>query len=295
MVYCGNKGISNNIKSPTSMIRNLTHQFIDWLFKYSAHISCVAIVLLSVIDISNLNDFKLSFWGLTDVPIGYCIYVISVLFAVIFGICGFSNQNDIARLEKENKEKSDKINDLENALSDSVKEMNELFNSYLTLLVKNLNFQSTERISVYKVYEDKFVLIGRASDNPNLQKTGRANYPIEDGFIGKGWEESEYFIDSLPDPNYRNGDTYFSQANAINKIDRNVLNEITMKSRTYFVYRIKGYDNQPKAVLVAESLKCNAFTKDEIIQKLSGVKQPLVMFIEKNNGVKLQPQNNLGL
>jgi hypothetical protein len=250
---------------------------------------------LSVIDISNINDWKKSFWGLTDVPLGKILYYISVILAIIFGFWGLSNQKNIIDLEKDNFQKGNKIIDLENALNDSIKEMNELFNSYLTLMVKNLNFGHNERISVYKVYEGKFVLIGRASDNPNLQKTGRSSYPIEEGFIGKDWAEGEYFIDNLPDPNLRNGDTYYAQVNSIIGIDREIVRNIKMKSRTYFVYRIKGYENQPKAVLVIESINNSAFTKEDVINKLAGVKQPLVMFIEKNNGVKLQPINSLGL
>lgn len=277
------------------MIRKNLHNCIDWLSKYSGHISNVVIIILTVIDISNINDWKKSFWGLSDVPLGKILYCISVFTAIVFGFWGLSHQKSITDLEKDNAEKGNKIIDLESALTDSIQEMNELFNSYLTLMVKNLGFKYNERISVYKVHEGKFVLIGRASDNPNLQKVGRGSYPLEEGLIGKGWAEGEYFIDNLPDPNNRNGDTYYTQVNSINNIDREVVRKIKMKSRTYFIYRIRGYDNQPKAVLVIESLNSNAFSKEDVITKLSGVKQPLVMFIEKNNGVKLQPINNLGL
>lgn len=289
--------VSGNVKEhqTSNMTRQFLHKAIDWIFKYSLHISSLAIVSLSVIDISNINDWKSSFWGLTDVPIGKILYYPSVIGAVVFGLVGLSNSKNITDLEKDNKEKGNKIIDLESALNDSIKEMNELFNSYLTLMIKNLNFGHTERISVYKVFENKFVLIGRASDNPILQRIGRSSYPIDEGFIGKGWAEGEYFIDNLPDPGLRNGDTYYNQVNSICTIDRQVVRDIKMKSRTYFVYRIKGYDNQPKAVLVIESLNQNGFDKAEVINKLAGVKQPLVMFIEKNNGVKLQPTNNLGL
>ncbi len=276
-------------------MRQLLHKLIDWIFRYSPQISSITIILLSVIDISNINDWIASFWGLTNVPLGKIIYYSAVIGAVVFGAIGLSNSKNITNLEKDNFEKGNKIIDLESALNDSIKEMNELFNSYLTLMVKNLNFGHSERISVYKVFEDKFVLIGRASDNPNLKKIGRSSYPIDEGFIGKGWAEGEYFIDNLPDPSFRNGDSYFNQVNSVCKIKRQVVDEIRMKSRTYFIYRIKGYDNQPKAVLVIESLNQNGFEKAEVINKLGGVKQPLVMFIEKNNGIKLQPTNALGL
>lgn len=277
------------------MIRKYLHKFIDWLFTSSLQISSASLVILSIIDISNLNDWKESFWGLENVPVGRIIYYPTVIAAIIFGLFSNSNSSSIKNLEEHNEEKGNKIQDLENALNDSIKEMNELFNSYLTLMIKNLNFGHTERISVYKVYEKRFVMIGRASDNPNLQQIGRSSYPIDEGFIGKGWAEGEYFIDSLPDPSIRNGDTYYNRVNEVCSIDKEVLNNIKMKSRTFFIYRIKGYDNLPKAVLVIESQKEKGFIKEDVVNKLAGVKQPLVMFIEKNNGVKLQPTNDLGL
>ena len=67
-----------------------------------------------------------------------------------------------------------------------------------------------------------------------------------------------------------------------------------MKSRNFFIYRINGYDGNPKAVLVFESLQPSCFEKDFIVEKLNGVKQPLVMFIEKNNGIVLT-ENILGV
>ena len=67
-----------------------------------------------------------------------------------------------------------------------------------------------------------------------------------------------------------------------------------MKSRTFFIYRINGYDGNPRAVLVFESLDEKTFTKEFIIEKLNGVKQPLIMFIEKNNGIVIT-ENLLGI
>lgn len=122
---------------------------------------------------------------------------------------------------------------------------------------------------------------------------GRAKYSIREGFIGKGWAEGEFFISDLPDPTLRNGTTYYNKVNEISPINRDVVENLNMKSRTFFVYRINGFDNEPKAVLVFESERENAFTKEDIIDALSGVKQPLIMFIEKNNGVKIMDNREL--
>tara|TARA_R110000744_G_scaffold198911_1_gene318144 strand:- start:655 stop:1500 length:846 start_codon:yes stop_codon:yes gene_type:complete len=281
-------------------MRNFIHKIIDWIFDKSLYVSGIAILILSIIDISNINDWKLSVFGIEEFQIGRLTYYTAVIIALIFGIISITHAKNISELEKDKEEKGNKISDLETTLSEIVRETSDLFNSYIKLIVKNLEFTHQERISVYKVYEDNFILIGRSSINPILMEKGRPKYSIREGFIGKGWAEGEYFVDDLPDPTLRNGNTYYNRINEISPISREVVDNLNMKSRTFFVYRINGFDSDPKAVLVFESERENAFNKEDIVESLSGVKQPLVMFIEKNNGVKIMDNrelanNDLGL
>lgn len=275
-------------------MRKFLKYVIDFLFDKSMLISGICVILLSVIDISNVNEWTISAFGVDKFQIGKVIYYLVVLFALVFGIITVVYGQEIEKLENDNNQKSNKINDLESKLNEVVNETNELFNSYLRLLLKNLNFTHTERISVYKVYDNKFKLIGRTSVDPTLSNPGRSEYPITDGFIGKGWREGEFFIKNLPEITANNGTTYYNAINRINPIPREVVNGLRMKSRNFFIYRINGYDGNPKAVLVFESLEPSCFEKEFIVDKLNGVKQPLVMFIEKNNGVVLT-ENILGV
>jgi hypothetical protein len=161
-----------------------------------------------------------------------------------------------------------------------------------------LGFGHNERISVYKIYDNEFVRIGRTSEDPNLKTSGRKSYPIHEGLIGKGWSTGECFIDSLPDPNERSGTPYYNAINATAQIPRNIIDNMTMKSRTYYICRIEGFDNEPKAVFVAESKNPNAFTKELVLEKIEGIRQPLIMFIEKinnSNVVSQQNLNNIGI
>lgn len=275
-------------------MRKYLKRGIDYLFDKSLIISGICVVLLSVIDISNINEATISIFGVEKFQIGKLFYYFVVLLSIVFGIITVLNGQEIEKLEKDNIDKSNKINDLESKLNEVVNETNELFNSYLRLLLKNLGFTHTERISVYKVYDNKFKLIGRTSVDPTLSSAGRSEYPISDGFIGKGWREGEYFIKNLPDINAKSGNTYYNAINTINQIPRETVDNLRMKSRNFFVYRINGYDGNPKAVLVFESLQPACFEKDFIVEKLNGVKQPLIMFIEKNNGIVLT-ENILGV
>ncbi|MGL4368031.1 MAG: hypothetical protein ACRCTQ_07135 [Brevinemataceae bacterium] len=275
-------------------MRNWFKRSIDYIFDKALIISGVSLVALSVVDISNINDITIDIFGIDNFQIGKLLYYVSVIFSIVFGVFAVVHAKEVQKLEEENNKKSSKINDLESKLNEVVSETNDLFNSYLRLLIKNLNFTHNERISVYKVYENKFKLIGRTSVDPILTQMGRKEYPIGEGFIGKGWREGDFFIDSLPDCNAKSGNTYYNAVNTIHPIKREVVDNLKMKSRTFFVYRINGYDGTPKAVLVFESLEMQKFTKEFIIEKLNGVKQPLIMFIEKNNGVVIT-ENILGV
>jgi hypothetical protein len=273
-------------------IRKIGHLAWDFIFEKSLYVVSILFVALSVIDISNLNEYKFNHWGIVNFPLGKTFYYFCVILTIIFGIIGTEKANTLQSLEKDISKKGDKIIDLENSLNDVVSGMNDLFNSYLTLFVESLNFTHTERVSVYKVYENKFILIGRSSVNPLLSRPGRSSYPISEGLIGKAWAEGEFFVDDLPDPSDRSGTTYYNRLNALNHVPREVINNLKMPSRTFYIRRMNGFENTPKAIIVIESIRNNAFQKQEVINKLDGVKQPLVMFIEKNNGVNLTNNND---
>ncbi len=276
-------------------MRIFLKQAIDYLFNKSLIISGICVLVLSIIDISNLNDTTISIFGVDKFEIGKLLYYFTICFGLIFGTISVLNGKEIEKFEAENILKSNKINDLESKLNEVVHETNELFNSYLRLLIKNLNFTHQERISVCKVYNNCFKLIGRTSVDPILMEMGRNEYPIKEGFIGKGWREGEFFINNLPDSTARNGITnYYNTVNRINPIPRTVIDNLKMKSRNFYIYRIEGYDGNPKAVLIFESLNPHCFTKEFIAEKIDGVKQPLIMFVEKNNGLVIA-ENLLGI
>lgn len=274
-------------------VRKAGHWLWDKLCFWSGYLALLGMVALSVIDISEIKDEKGTFFGVENFETGKLKYYFSVALAIFFGILSIFNSHETSELEKEGKLKDSKIADLENSLNQVVDETNQLFNSYLKLLTKSLGFGHNERISVYKIYNNEFVRIGRTSDDPNLKNSGRKSYPIHEGLIGKGWSTGECFIDSLPDPTERTGTTYFNSLNAIAQISRTVIDNMNMKSRTYYICRVEGFDSEPKAVFVAESKNPNAFTKESVLEKIEGIRQPLIMFIEKINNPNATSQQNL--
>lgn len=269
-----------------SSIRKIGINFWNYFVTYSTYFSMGAVILLSVIDISDLDAWKVNILGIEEFMFGKLLYYITVLTALFFGVISISNTKEVKELEKDNSEKGNQIIDLENILEKVISDKEELFKSYLNLLFSNLNLTHSERISVYRVNNNQFVLMGRASENPNFEQPGRKSYPITEGFIGKGWAEGEFFIDNLPDPNEHSGNQYFKEINSISPINRDVVSNLSMQSRTYYVKRMKGYDARPKAVIVIESLNEQAFKKEFAEEKLQGVKRHLVMFIENSSHIE---------
>lgn len=275
-------------------IRKWGHMFWDYLTRNSAYISAVLFLVLSIIDISDVDEKTCNLFGVITFPSGKIFYYFIVGLTFLFILISIENKKAVEEFEKEVLGYKTKINDLESSYSEIIKSNGELFNSYLKLILRNLDFKHTERISVYKVFDNQFILIGRSSMNPLLKTNGRNNYPIKEGFICKGWEEIDYRVSNLPDPTINQGDDYYNAVNAIKYIERGVVDSINMKSRSYFVYRIDGYEDEPTAIVVFESLKPDGLDFEKIINTVMGVKEPLIMFVEKNNGINLQ-KNNLDL
>ncbi|EKY08906.1 hypothetical protein HMPREF9078_00678 [Capnocytophaga sp. oral taxon 380 str. F0488] len=265
-------------------MRNKLKNLIDWAYYQSSTISGGLGAVFSIIGISNIHKWNI---GECNFPIGEFIYWGVVMLFFIFFITSLFYKKEMSELEK----KINSINDLETKLVEEVNSSNELFNSYLRLLVKSLNFTYNDRISVYKVNENKFQLIGRTSINPILMEKGRNEYPIEEGFIGKGWQEEEFFINNLPCPE-TNFKQYYKKINDISPIPKEVVESMTMKSRNYFVYRMNNNNEIPQAIFVFESKLPNGLKKDLIKEKLVGVKETLVMFIQRNNGLKVTKKNH---
>lgn len=265
-------------------MRNKLKKSIDWTYYQSSTISGGLGVVFSIIGISNIHKWNI---GECNFPIGKFIYWGVVMLFLIFFITSLFYKKEMSELEK----KINSINDLETKLVEEVNSSNELFNSYLRLLVKSINFTHNDRISVYKVSENKFQLIGRTSINPILMEKGRNEYPIKEGFIGKGWQEEEFFINNLPCPE-TNFKQYYKKINDISPIPEEVVESMTMKSRNYFVYRMDDNNEKPQAIFVFESKLPNGLKKNLIKEKLVGVKKTLVMFIQRNNGLKVTKKNH---
>ena len=67
-------------------MRNFLKKTIDYLFDKSLIFSGLCLVVLTAVDISNINEWKGFFFGIKDFQYGRILYYFTMLCAIIFGI-----------------------------------------------------------------------------------------------------------------------------------------------------------------------------------------------------------------
>lgn len=169
----------------------------------------------------------------------------------------------------------------------------ELMDNYLEvlpeLIVKYLSLELkltyTDRISLYNYdfSEELFVQIGRYSVNPEFTKKGRPTYPKDKGFIKNSWQNGSYNIENLPsfedEPK-----KYLDTVSHKSKLDKKIIKELSMKSRSYFCSNLINSKHKAVGVIVIESIKPQLPYSEEQFNKFlqNPFSQLLIEIIESN-------------
>lgn len=129
------------------------------------------------------------------------------------------------------------------------------------------NNDASERISIYKYNTNHFVLLGRYSKNPIYNKKSSKEYSLNEGLIGKGWQESEAFFHNAPKYSIKTKKEYFNFMKELSTISDKRLEDINMKSRSMYIKTL--HDNStaedPDGIIVFESL--NPIVVDKIVSR----------------------------
>jgi hypothetical protein len=179
-----------------------------------------------------------------------------VVIGIILGIIGII-------LSSYNKSKLQTLANLTEELQETKMKLNDIQDEYFKLCSDNIKdffkpfFSSANgngRVSLYKHDENYFKLLGRAADNPEHRKRGLEKYPDSEGFIAKGWQNGTFEIHSIPIWK-GNGSKYRSFIKINCNISDSRLNILTMKSRSFYVYRFNNHDSaKPHGIIVFEKL-----------------------------------------
>lgn len=273
-------------------IRQKVIGFWDWTCNNAKFASGFFTVSIGIIQIESIKNYLLglNFLGIiSSYSVFFILFILLSLFflyleqdefKILKTKSGIDNAK-IEQLEGQNKVLSEQISSLESGSELIYNSYSELFESFLRLLFASLELNHEDRISVYKVNNQEgelFELIGRVSDNPLLEKSGRKTYPIDQGFISIGWKKGEFLVYDLPE--FTKFEDYYAKVLEYADIEEGVIQKINMKSRNYFVYRLK-YNGKPNSVLVFESLSPNKLNDEKIKAKIKEIDSQLKDFVNK--------------
>lgn len=237
-----------------------------------------------------IEAHSIVFWGLfLSVVIGIIMNI--YLEGSALGI----KENDIYKLTKE-------LSKLENDAQrnqDFIDSMNEAIEAVPDDIIEHifhyLELDNSDRISLYSFDKDTLYMTGRYSSAPELRVSGRLRYPKNEGYIGKVWngvENDIFTIEDLCDPE-RAQKKYVSEVNKGSKLPIEIINNLSMKSRSYYV-RLLRKDHREVAVLVLESKKEKLpKSQNQIDNVLSGeFGKLLIKYVDRNNRQKERGQSN---
>lgn len=100
-----------------------------------------------------------------------------------------------------------------------------------------------------------FVPLARSSDNPQLQRPGRSEYPDNEGFIAKAWATPWSRRQDLP----ADDDAWVESVVSQDRMSIEVASNLTMRSRSLIGVRISGLHGleagpDRTGIIIAESL-----------------------------------------
>lgn len=207
----------------------------------------------------------------------YLLWVVLVFFLMNIFFNHFLKKKKMT-LDKCEKSK----NDLENKIESIKKEYYKLCSDNIRVLFQDF-FNSSEgngRVSIYKHQDEKFILLGRYSTNPEYNKTGRESYPDNKGFIKLGWNNGEYSIYGIPKWTNK-GREYKKFIKSICDIDDETLNGIKMKSCSFYIKRIENEDARKQlGIIVFEKLQNTEIEAQDINNRLMINKEQLSTLIK---------------
>lgn len=117
------------------------------------------------------------------------------------------------------------------------------------------------RASLYSPNGDFFVMIGRRSDNPIHEDSGRAVYPIREGVVGMAWREGQGAAVDLPEDEEERAKKMHSHTALPLEVGRG----LKMPSRSIVGIRIMDTrTSTPIGVVVLESVQARGVNRSTI-------------------------------
>lgn len=262
---------------------NWLHRVADFFSDYGSEtLSVLSSIFLAIDGVLFSLDTNLKFCWMPIRTFAWIFMCISGALCVFAHIRTVKKSKSMLVYEKLLDEKSAKIQLLESTIEKYGEENYSLFKYVLISLSKSLNFNGTDRVSIYKKQKGTFQIMGRYSINPEFDKINRRYYPDNEGFIAQALRNGEFFVDGLPEFRDGNKEEYYKKVMKLCSIEKDVLRSINMKSRNVYCKALTyAAGAERKAIIVFESTQVGKFTPVKINAALTTEEVKLVAFVEK--------------
>lgn len=226
--------------------------------------------------------------------VGKFVYV-TILLVILFLFNEFMKTNElmendieVTKIKEENRSLEKKCSDLEGYSESIGLFLENLPKEFLKNVSEFLDLKNSERISLYVLDGEKFRIIGRYSENPKYDRNGRCEYPSDCGYIskclGNNNGNSYYVKEKLP----KKLSKYVEAVSKDTGMNKDDINNLSMKSRTYFTRVIKDRHNKNVGILVIESMNSKLpMDVNELNTKLEELSIPhMSTFLDVSNKLK---------
>lgn len=237
-----------------------------------------------LIVIATIDTIVCSAWlGLSDWHLIYQTWrgrllIAGCLLLLVMQLIQFNQNLNIETLNKNNESLSKEL-----AIFKKIDPHKIISHILMGIAREKLGLDHYDRISIYQLTSEGFVLRGRYSENRDYNRRGRTIYPLNQGCIGLAYQTGEFKRVRLPDPNAHKTN-YYKTLESEYGIPETTARDFVMKSRSILGVRIDSLDGSDSlGVLVIESTKPQKFNSDDIFQLISNEKITLSALL---NGFK---------
>lgn len=253
-------------------IDHLKNNKLRTISKYIIYAFPVILIIKPVTEFFNSNIF--------------CFFIILLIICIFHEYIEFEDIKKIAETESDLKESKKIIEKNHSAIEILGGYLSYIPKHYMKIMSDQLNLRNADRVSLYIFNDDNFQIIGRYSKNPSYKEIGRKIYPRNEGYISKcitnNNGKSYYYKGNLP----KNKEKYLKTVSKDTNISRDVISNLSMKSRAYFCKLIQDYDKNNIGVLVIETINPSLKLKeievkniDELDEKINNLFLPFLHII----------------
>lgn len=208
-----------------------------------------------------------NFRQLYTTPYGLLMIIASII-SIIGVTFHIKKSNNLIILKHQNQQLTNQLEKAIKKIEKTQQGYSELLNYNLITLFNSLNFNNSERISVYK-HDEKasvFTLLSRHSKNPKYKKKGRAIYPDDQGCIGRAFSEGKHSISDLPAHTTKK---YQEIMHSEYNMSKDIVSKLAMPTRAYAAFAIANMYDIMLGVIVFESIHPDGLDNDKIDEIMS--------------------------